>query len=79
VKHIKEFVMIKQRKRTKPVTTPNDTEPALPRETTTHEEEKKVEELPSVEWGERLGSGKAIARGGRKAGYVPGASPAHPS
>jgi hypothetical protein len=71
--------MIKQRKRSKPVSTPIESEPVLPKETTTHEAEKKVEELPSVEWGERLGSGKAIARGGKKAGFVPGASPAHPS
>lgn len=40
------------------------------------EKSSEVENLPSVEWGERLASGKAIARGGKEVGHVPGASPA---
>lgn len=39
------------------------------------EENKQLEQLPSVEWGERIDSGKAIARCGKDAGYVPGATP----
>ena len=50
---------------------------SLPMTTTQHEAEKKVEELPSVEWGERLNSGKTIARGGKTTGHVPGASTEH--
>jgi hypothetical protein len=47
-------------------------------ETSQHEAEKRVEELPTVEWGERLHSGKVIARGGKDKGFVPGASNPHP-
>lgn len=36
---------------------------------------KKVEELPSVEWGDRINSGKNIARAGKDRGFVPGAMP----
>ncbi len=39
-------------------------------------EQKQVEDLPSVEWGDRLNSGKTIARGGKDDGFVPGAMPA---
>jgi hypothetical protein len=49
-----------------------------PKPVSPHEAEKKVEELPSVEWGERLNSGKAIARGGKKTGFVPGATSTNP-
>ncbi len=66
------------RKRKPSVNQPVDQEPLDKDTTTAHEAEKKLEELPSVEWGERLNSGKAIARGGKTTGHVPGASPAHP-
>jgi len=33
-----------------------------------------VERDPAVEWGERIATGKDIARGGKKKGFVPGAS-----
>lgn len=36
---------------------------------------QELEKLPSVEWGERIDSGKAIARGGKDTGFVPGAMP----
>lgn len=39
-------------------------------------EQKHVEEMPSVEWGDRIDSGKIIARGGKETGFVPGAMPA---
>jgi len=39
-------------------------------------EHKQVDELPSVEWGDRINSGKSIARGGKENGFVPGAMPA---
>ena len=39
-------------------------------------EQKHVDELPSVEWGDRINSGKSIARGGKEDGFVPGAMPA---
>lgn len=39
------------------------------------EENNQLEQLLNVEWGERIDSGKAIARGGKDAGYVPGATP----
>jgi hypothetical protein len=35
---------------------------------------KELEKNPAVEWGERLDSSKAIARGGRSSGFVPGAT-----
>jgi hypothetical protein len=35
----------------------------------------EVEQQPAVERGERLDSGKTIARGSRSHGFVPGASP----
>jgi hypothetical protein len=37
-------------------------------------EDMEVEHYFAVEWGERLESSKAIARGGKSNGYVPGAS-----
>jgi len=37
---------------------------------------RQVDELPCVEWGDRINSGKNIARGGKSDGYVPGAMPA---
>lgn len=37
--------------------------------------ERLNEEDPSVEWGERLSSSKAIARGGKNTGQVNGATP----
>lgn len=39
-------------------------------------EQKHIDELPSVEWGDRINSGKSIARGGKDDGFVPGAMPA---
>jgi len=57
---------------------PSDESKIFPKEVTQHEAEKRVEELPSVEWGERLNSGKTIARGGKESGFVPGATPTHP-
>jgi hypothetical protein len=33
-----------------------------------------VEKEPAVEWGERIDTGKTIARGGKEAGHVPGAT-----
>lgn len=64
-------------KKRKPIVhVPSELKP-LPKATSQHEAEKKVEELPSVEWGERLNSGKAIARGGKTTGHVPGASTEH--
>ena len=39
-------------------------------------DQRQVEELPSVEWGDRINSGKNIARGGKSDGFVPGAMPA---
>jgi hypothetical protein len=33
-----------------------------------------VERDPAVEWGERIATSKDIARGGKKQGFVPGAS-----
>ena len=38
-------------------------------------EQKPVDELPTVEWGDRINSGKSIARGGKDSGFVPGAMP----
>lgn len=38
-------------------------------------DQHEVEQNPSVEWGDRLHSGKTIARGGSDSGYVPGAMP----
>lgn len=40
-----------------------------------NEENKELEQLPCVEWGERIDTGKIIARGGKDSGYVPGAFP----
>jgi hypothetical protein len=37
-------------------------------------EDLEVEHFFAVEWGERLESSKAIARGGKTSGYVPGAT-----
>ena len=37
------------------------------------EEQYSPEHEPAVERGERIATGKAIARGGRQAGFVPGA------
>jgi len=37
------------------------------------EEQYSPENEPAVERGERIATGKAIARGGRKTGFVPGA------
>jgi hypothetical protein len=37
-------------------------------------EDMEIEHCFAVEWGERLESSKAIARGGKSNGYVPGAS-----
>jgi len=37
-------------------------------------EDMEVEHYFAVEWGERLESSKAIARGGKCNGYVPGAT-----
>lgn len=34
-----------------------------------------TEDEPAVERGERIATGKAIARGGRRSGFVPGTSP----
>jgi hypothetical protein len=34
------------------------------------------ETTPAQEWGERLETGKLIARGGKEEGHVPGAEPA---
>ncbi len=36
---------------------------------------EEVQKQPSIEWGERIDTGKIIARGGKSAGYVPGATP----
>lgn len=36
---------------------------------------QKPETTPVEEWGERLDTGKAIARGGKNEGAVPGAEP----
>jgi hypothetical protein len=41
-------------------------------------EDMEVEHYFAVEWGERLESSKAIARGGKSNGYVPGASAQFP-
>jgi hypothetical protein len=38
--------------------------------------EQKAETTPAQEWGERLDTGKKIARGGTTEGRVPGAEPA---
>lgn len=40
-----------------------------------HDERQSPEQEPAVERGERIASGKAIARGGKEAGFVPGAQP----
>ena len=40
-----------------------------------NEEQTSPEEEPAVERGERIATGKAIARGGGKTGFVPGAQP----
>ncbi|MFT3883632.1 MAG: hypothetical protein QM703_28790 [Gemmatales bacterium] len=47
---------------------------SVPRQTDA--DQKHVEELPTVEWGDRIHSGKSIARGGKEDGFVPGAMPA---
>jgi hypothetical protein len=36
------------------------------------------ETTPAQEWGERLDTGKLIARGGKEEGPVPGAEPSEP-
>jgi hypothetical protein len=54
----------------KPVTS---TQPVLKQ---TDVEQKQIDELPSVQWGDRIHSGKSIARGGKEGGFVPGAMPA---
>jgi hypothetical protein len=37
-----------------------------------------IEQEAAVEWGERIHTGKVIARSGRETGFVAGASPAPP-
>lgn len=37
-----------------------------------------VETTPAQEWGERVATGKAIARGGKTTGHVPGATEQEP-
>jgi hypothetical protein len=37
-----------------------------------------VETTPAQEWGERIATGKAIARGGKTTGHVPGATEQEP-
>ena len=46
-----------------------------PQDLTTHEEDdqKETEKDPAVERGERIDTGKRIARGGKEEGAVPGA------
>lgn len=39
---------------------------------------QKDETQPAQEWGERIATGKAIARGGKSKGHVPGATEQRP-
>lgn len=59
-----------------PRQTEKDTQPPpVPAQAAENVEQKELEKLASVEWGERLASGKAIARAGKETGFVPGATP----
>ena len=56
--------------------------PSPPRKTqretapeTQQDERQSPEQEPAIERGERIATGKAIARGGRDSGFVPGAQP----
>ena len=42
---------------------------------TQQDERQSPEQEPAIERGERIATGKAIARGGRDSGFVPGAQP----
>jgi len=50
-----------------PVTRPEEPKAPVP--------QKEHETEPAQEWGERLDTGKTIARGGKTTGAVPGAEP----
>lgn len=63
---IKKQIPPHQKATTPTQTVPKQADPA----------QKKVEEMPAVEWGDRINSGKSIARGGKQDGFVPGAMPA---
>jgi hypothetical protein len=55
---------------------PQPGQPSAPRDGGTADH--SVEEDPAVERGERIDTGKTIARGGKEAGRVPGASEQKP-
>jgi hypothetical protein len=67
-----ELAMTARKRRSKPTAAERlreKTEP--PKKPTPRPDE---ETTPAQEWGERIATGKAIARGGQKSGFVPGAT-----
>lgn len=65
---------------TEPTPTQSDTKQTQKQkpQQTTDREPDSVEDVPAVDRGERIATGKGIARGGKDSGFVPGADPQPP-